>query len=525
MIHPVAISLEVEEESRLGCFLGVDPAIHIHNEYTIDVDDALSDTSINPVENCVVTKALDDVSSEVLSVSGNVLTSVGELDIGEFSPHPQRDLYIDWSDDKTKGHVHGTAAYKSDCVLYSNDFVSMTTGEVEPLVYPFEYNTDYTIRFKSSNPNIKIHLNINDGIDPVTRETYSDEDLTFTSPPEGGTLEISISFEVGEYDDDFTVYIRFPKSLVDIEKDFAEVLDDKVDKINGKGLSTEDYTAAEKEKLSGIEVGAQKNPDLSGYATTEALTALSNTYKPVEKTSAMTQAVGKDASGKLWTAPGSGGGGSITVDTELSSESENPVQNKVINEAFDNLKSSTNALEALPIISPPGVETLLDDGEYTDEAKIALQKALGVWEPPWELVNDITLTEEGRIDLTADDDGTSYNLRGAFIMVHYPANTPTASTGYGRYYAADEKGQVLASESSRYGSATYAASKFYMVLRQGPFALMPFSVTTADSSRMTWTIKHSGFALDFGNITRIYMNANDVEPAGTNIKIYAQRAY
>lgn len=36
-------------------------------------------------------------------------------------------------------------------------------------------------------------------------------------------------------------------------------LDAKVDKVEGKGLSTNDYTTAEKEKLSGIEDGAEVN--------------------------------------------------------------------------------------------------------------------------------------------------------------------------------------------------------------------------------------------------------------------------
>lgn len=50
-----------------------------------------------------------------------------------------------------------------------------------------------------------------------------------------------------------------------------EVLDlasisNKVDKVTGKGLSTEDYTTTEKNKLEGIQAGAQVNPDLSGYA-------------------------------------------------------------------------------------------------------------------------------------------------------------------------------------------------------------------------------------------------------------------
>lgn len=38
-----------------------------------------------------------------------------------------------------------------------------------------------------------------------------------------------------------------------------DLLDDKVDKVSGKGLSTEDYTTAEKTKLGGIEAGAEVN--------------------------------------------------------------------------------------------------------------------------------------------------------------------------------------------------------------------------------------------------------------------------
>lgn len=53
-------------------------------------------------------------------------------------------------------------------------------------------------------------------------------------------------------------------------------LSDKVDKVTGKGLSTEDYTSSEKSKLAGIETGANNythpsskqcsySPDLSNY--------------------------------------------------------------------------------------------------------------------------------------------------------------------------------------------------------------------------------------------------------------------
>ncbi len=52
---------------------------------------------------------------------------------------------------------------------------------------------------------------------------------------------------------DITDLDKYTQSEVD------NLLDDKVDKIIGKGLSTEDYTTTEKTKLSGIEAGAEIN--------------------------------------------------------------------------------------------------------------------------------------------------------------------------------------------------------------------------------------------------------------------------
>ena len=50
-----------------------------------------------------------------------------------------------------------------------------------------------------------------------------------------------------------------PSVLDGVTENVQTQLNDKVDKITGKGLSTNDYTSAEKTKLSGIETGAQKN--------------------------------------------------------------------------------------------------------------------------------------------------------------------------------------------------------------------------------------------------------------------------
>ena len=64
---------------------------------------------------------------------------------------------------------------------------------------------------------------------------------------------------------------------------------DKVDKVTGKGLSTNDYTTEEKEKLAGIETGANRT----------------------------------------------------VVDDALSGASENPVQNKAVKAAVDEVNART----------------------------------------------------------------------------------------------------------------------------------------------------------------------------------------
>ena len=54
----------------------------------------------------------------------------------------------------------------------------------------------------------------------------------------------------------------------------------KVDKVSGKGLSTNDYTTAEKTKLSGIETGAQKNVQADWAATSGAAAILNKPALP-----------------------------------------------------------------------------------------------------------------------------------------------------------------------------------------------------------------------------------------------------
>lgn len=59
-------------------------------------------------------------------------------------------------------------------------------------------------------------------------------------------------------------------------------LDNKVDKVNGKGLSTNDYTTAEKNKLEGIAAGAEVNVNADLNATSGDAKILNNPFSIVD---------------------------------------------------------------------------------------------------------------------------------------------------------------------------------------------------------------------------------------------------
>lgn len=104
---------------------------------------------------------------------------------------------------------------------------------------------------------------------------------SFSEMTEEGQVYAIRNTEEGEYNS-FTEYILvdgFPERIgkqdviVDAytRAETDSLLDGKVDKVSGKGLSTEDFTSEEKTKLTGIEAGAQVNPDLTPYATSESV--------------------------------------------------------------------------------------------------------------------------------------------------------------------------------------------------------------------------------------------------------------
>ena len=130
----------------------------------------------------------------------------------------------------------------------------------------------------------------------------------------------------------------------------------KVDKVEGKGLSTEDYTTAEKTKLAGIEAGA--NAYTLPAATASALGGIkvganlaidsSTGVLSGDYSAASSSAAGLMSAADKTKLDGiEAGATAITVDSAISSSSTNPVENQAIYTDYtDTEKTKLAGIEA-----------------------------------------------------------------------------------------------------------------------------------------------------------------------------------
>lgn len=103
----------------------------------------------------------------------------------------------------------------------------------------------------------------------ATLKNYDDSALVAQVKALEQSLNTLVGDNASEAIDNFNEILRFLSGITDtqtlegmlanIREDMQTYLSQKVDKESGKQLSTNDYTTAEKNKLAGIEAGAQKN--------------------------------------------------------------------------------------------------------------------------------------------------------------------------------------------------------------------------------------------------------------------------
>lgn len=136
------------------------------------------------------------------------------------------------------------------------------------------------------------------------------------------------------------------------------LLSGKVDKVGGKGLSTEDYTTAEKSKLSGIAAGAEVNvqPDWSQADSTADDFIKNKPTIPAAQVNADWNA--SSGAAQILNKPTLGTAAALNMDTALSGSSVNPVQNKAVKAETDKLGAGlAEAIDA-------GAKNILLIGNY-----------------------------------------------------------------------------------------------------------------------------------------------------------------
>lgn len=139
--------------------------------------------------------------------------------------------------------------------------------------------------------------------------------------------------------------------LNSLQDALIKIIDTKVDKETGKGLSTNDYTTAEKTKLAGIAEGANKtvvDSALNASSTNPVQNKVINTALAGK---ASTAVASQSANGLLSAADKkkldgiAEGANKITVDAALSDSSTNPVQNKIVSNNIGDLRVQIQDLE------------------------------------------------------------------------------------------------------------------------------------------------------------------------------------
>lgn len=137
---------------------------------------------------------------------------------------------------------------------------------------------------------------------------------------------------------------RHPKAHTHTFSDVPGLADDlasKVDKIAGKGLSTEDYTTAEKTKLAGLQPGAEVNPEIVDGLTSTA------TDKPLSANQ-----------GRVLK-------GFVDTINDLLTSSDTTLDD--LQEIVDYIKLNRETLETLGIGSIAGLQAALDGKQPVSE--------------------------------------------------------------------------------------------------------------------------------------------------------------
>lgn len=217
---------------------------------------------------------------------------------------------------------------------------------------------------------------------------------------------------------------------------------------SGKGLSTNDYTTAEKTKLNGISTGAEVNQNafsniavgtttVAADTKTDTLTlsAGDNVTLTANSTSDTITIAATDTTYSEATTSTAGlmstadktklngieaGATAITVDSTLSSTSTNPLQNKAINTALGNKADlASPTFTGTPKAPTPSASTNNTQIATTAYVTSAISTAIsGISGISFEIVTTLPSTGDSGTIYLVSNSGSSTNIYDEYIYVN-----------------------------------------------------------------------------------------------------------
>ena len=189
--------------------------------------------------------------------------------------------YISSIVDNLDGTHNITFSWKDTSDVTHTSVLTVADGET-PTMGVTTITNGHRVTFTTTNPSQSITFDVTNGtqgaqgISVTSANVDSNNMLTFTLSS-GITISAGQIIAVVSVDNALSTTSSNPVE----NKVITTALNNKVDKISGKGLSTEDYTTTEKNKLSNIEDGAEVN-------VIESVTVNGTEVAVVDKTIALT---------------------------------------------------------------------------------------------------------------------------------------------------------------------------------------------------------------------------------------------
>mgnify|MGYP003289172305 CR=1 FL=1 len=418
------------------------------------IDTNLSSTSTNPVQNKVIYSALGNKVDKSItingkSLSGNIVLGVEDINgvasdeeltahNNDAAAHPQIKDLIDTQaesisdvSDNLGQHVGNTAIHvtqadkdKWNSIKSAFDTVKVGDTELTPEGHSgnIEFIAGNGIQLSMTKNATDAEITINNLVSEISVETgtangtisVNGEDVKVKGLGSAAYTNSTAYATPASIEQVLTDSNQYTDNAVSThasnttlhtsmtEKNLWNTVEDKVDKVSGKGLSTNDYTTTEKNKLAGIASGAEVNQNAFSNIKIGDTTVSADS-----KTDTLTLVAGSNIT--------------LTPDT-----TNDKVTISATNTTYEAAGSALGLVKSGGDVSiSSGVITVNDDSHYHIISNVdGLQSALDAKVPTARTINKKALT--ANISLTASDVGADPS--GAASGVQSNLDTHIADT-------------------------------------------------------------------------------------------------